>query len=178
MLPILGEAALRGVLLAVLVQGALWLLRVQQARVLLATWTIVLAASVAMPVLPQFIPVQLPFDPAFPKPLVDAAAHLMPQPPPQALPDGGGPAAVPVQSSAWPWWDAAYAVVCCTMLCRLLIGLGLSFRLLARAVPVRPDWAGRRVRISRDVGGPVTIGRTILLPADAWPGPPQHARLS
>lgn len=181
MLHTLGEAALRSVLLAVVIQGALWLLRVRQARLLLATWTVVLAASVAMPVLPQFIPVQLPFDPALPKSLVEAAADLLPQPPLQALPAASGPAAVPVQSLAWPWLEAVYAVVCCTMLCRVLLGLGLSFRLLARAVPVWPEWAaGRRVRISRDVAGPVTIGHTILLPVDAmaWPAETRRAVLA
>ena len=165
MLGILAEAALRSLLLAGVVQAVLWLLRVRRAEALLATWTIVMAASMAMPMLLQFTPLRLPLDPALPGTLIDGAADLLQQPALQAPPGDEV-----VELRAWPsltWLEAAYIVVGSGIALRVILGVGLSFRLLARAVPVRPEWAaGHRVRISRDIAGPVTIAHVILLPTD------------
>lgn len=165
MLGILGEAAFRSLLLAGAVQLVLWLLRIRQAEVLLATWTIVMAASMAMPVLLQFTPLRLPLDAALPGTLIDEAAGLLLQPSLQAPP---GDAVVEFRTQPSPTWlEAAYIVVGFGITLRVILGVGLSFRLLARAVPVRPEWAaGHRVRISRDIAGPVTIAHVVLLPPD------------
>ncbi len=167
MLDLLEGAALRTLLLAGVLQCAFWLLRVRHARLLLMAWTFVLAASVAMPALPWVIPVQLPLDAALPGLLIDDASELVQRPVPQASPADAvpGPQASPSPGS---WLQAAYVAVACGMALRVLLGVGLSVRMVARAVRVRPRWAaGCHVRLSRDVTGPVTVGRVILLPVDA-----------
>ncbi len=167
MLGVLAGAALRTLLLAGVVHCALRLLRVRHARLLLAAWSVVLAASVAMPALPQFIPVGLALDAALPAPLIDQAADLVQQPLPHAGP-AGAVAGRPARLASGSWPEAAYLAVACGMALRVLLGIGLSVRLVARAVRVRPGWAaGSHVRLSRDVTGPVTVGRVILLPVDA-----------
>ncbi len=181
MLDTLGEAALRTLLLACVVQCVLWLLRVRQARLLLATWTVVLAASLAMPALQHLTPLRLPFGPAFSNPLIPGAAELLQQPGPEAPPPAGTGPELPAAPAPLPWVAVLYLLVTAGALLRVLLGVGLSLRLLARAVPVRPAWAaGRRVRLSRDVAGPVTIARVILLPPDAlhWPAETRHAVLA
>ena len=180
MLDILGEAALRTLLLAGVVQCALWLLRVRHAQLLLAAWTIVLVASIAMPMLPQFTPLRFPLDSSLSRPLIDGATDLLQRPSLQALP---GDVVVEFQPQPLPgsWLKAIYLVVGCGIVLRVVLGVGLSFRLLARAVPVHPDWAaGNRVRISRDVAGPVTIAHVVLLPADAvnWSAETKQAVLA
>ena len=176
MLVLLGEAALRSIVLAAVTWCFLRLLHIRQPRLLLATWTAVLLVSVAMPWLPQFIPVHLALDPAIPGPLMEKMADLV-----QQLPDGGLTSDAPVQVPVWPWMETVYAVICGGMLSRIVLGIVLSARLLARAVPVRPAWAaGQRLRISQDVAGPVTIAHVIVLPADAlaWPAETREAVLA
>ena len=73
---------------------------------------------------------------------------------------------------AVPWLEIGYYLVAGFFLLRLSLGLALSLRLLARAVPVCPAWAGdTSIRISRDIAAPVTVAHVILLPWDAvnWP---------
>jgi len=168
MLDSLGETALRSFALATIVACVLCLLRIRQSQLLLAAWTVVLLASLAMPALLHLIPVGLRLDPAFPGPLIEGVTDLL-----QPVTGGDAitaafPAQFPAQSRAWSWLEVVYAVVCCGILSRVVLGVVLSVRLLARAAPVWPDWAaGQRVRISQDVTGPVTIAHVILLPADA-----------
>ena len=64
-----------------------------------------------------------------------------------------------------------YLTVCAALLLRLLYGLGAAVRLWRAAEPVSLAWgdrlaAGLRLRSSRKVSSPVTIGSGILLPAD------------
>ena len=180
MLDILGEAALRTFLLAGVVQCVLWLLRVRQAQLLVATWTIVLASSMTMPLLLRFTPLCFPLDTALPRTLIDGAADLLQQPLLQA-PPVNPVVEVQMQPSIRPWLEAVYVVVGCGIMLRVVLGVGLSFRLLARAVPVRPEWAaGMRVRISRDVVGPVTIAHVIVLPTDVvdWSAETRRAVLA
>ena len=77
-----------------------------------------------------------------------------------------------VPTMAVPWLEIGYYLVAGFFLLRLSLGLALSLRLLARAVPVCPAWAGdTSIRISRDIAAPVTVAHVILLPWDAvnWP---------
>ncbi len=180
MLYVLGEAALRTALLAGILQSMLSLLQVRRTRLLLAAWTIVLATSLTMPLLLRSSPVRIPLDDAVPRALIDSAAELMQQP---SLPAPAGTARIEAQM--WPsleaWLETAYIVVGCGLGLRALLGVGLSLRILARATPACPEWAaGFRVRFSRDVAGPVTIARTIVLPTDAveWPTDTRQAVLA
>jgi beta-lactamase regulating signal transducer with metallopeptidase domain len=65
---------------------------------------------------------------------------------------------------------AAYFVVVCLLLLRTILGLVVAVRVLRRAKRVHgfTDDDGRplKVRVSRDLMTPVTIGSTIVLPAD------------
>jgi beta-lactamase regulating signal transducer with metallopeptidase domain len=186
MLDLLGEAALRTVLLAGVVQCSLWGLRVRRAGLLLAAWTLVLTASLSMPLLLRATPLRLPLDPALSGALIDGAADLLQQPAriaPPSLPASVGEGAIAAQTQpSLRWWlGAVYLVVCCGLVLRVVLGVGLSMRLLARSVPVRPAWAaGMWVRVSREVAGPVTIARVIVLPADAvdWPEETRQAVLA
>jgi hypothetical protein len=71
-------------------------------------------------------------------------------------------------SPAINWLDLATAIYACVaglLLLRLAVGVGLTWRLVGAATPVVASWtAGRRVRVSEAVGGPVTFGSIILLP--------------
>ncbi len=180
MLSVLGEAALRTALLTGVVQCGLWLLRVRQTQLLLTTWTIVLAASIAMPMLLRFDPLRLPINPALSMPLIDGAADLL-QGTPLQTPPGNARAEARTQPSIESWLEAVYAVGALAVALRLAVGIALSLRLLSQAIPFCPDWAaGTRVRISRDIKGPVTIGLVILLPIDvvAWPTKTRQAVLA
>ena len=65
---------------------------------------------------------------------------------------------------------AAYFVVVCLLLLRTILGLGVAMRVLQRAKRVHgfTDDNGRalKVRVSCDLMTPVTIGSTVVLPAD------------
>jgi beta-lactamase regulating signal transducer with metallopeptidase domain len=74
-----------------------------------------------------------------------------------------------------------YLAVAGALLIRLLIGLALAWHLWRAARPLNEDWAQEaRVRMSDVLAMPVTIGRTILLPADCstWSAAKQCAVLS
>ena len=184
MLEALGGAAARTLLLAVAVQCVLWLLRIRRAQLLLAAWTVVLVASVAMPMLPQVAPLRIPLTTALPGSLpgslIGGASGLLQRPLPQG-PSGDAGVEAQTEPSPVSWWAAAYLVVGCGILLRVLLGVGLSLRLLSRAVPVRADWAGgTRVRVSRDIRGPVTVANVILVPTDFvhWPVETRQAILA
>ena len=171
MLYVLGEAALRTALLTGILQCMLLLLRVRQTRLLLAAWTIVLVISLIMPLLLRSSPVRIPLNDALPRALFDSATELMQQPLMQE-PAGTASIETQVQSSIKAWLEIAYILIASCLGLRTLFGVGLSLRILARARPTCPEWAlGLRVRLSREVAGPVTIARTIVLPTDfdQWP---------
>jgi beta-lactamase regulating signal transducer with metallopeptidase domain len=74
-----------------------------------------------------------------------------------------------------------YLAVAGALLIRLLIGLALAWHLWRAARPLNEDWTqGARVRVSDVLAMPVTIGRTILLPADCstWSAARRRAVLS
>ena len=172
MLGALAEAAFRTLLLAAAVQVALWVLRIRRAQLLLVTWTVVLAASLAMPVLQWATPLRLPIVPGLPATWLTSAADLQPQVAPAV---SGSPSAVDVQRlPAMEFWlEAAYCLVSGIMLLRLMVGVALSLRLLGKTAPLRLQTAqNSHIRISPAVAAPVTVGNVILLPPDVVDWPP------
>jgi beta-lactamase regulating signal transducer with metallopeptidase domain len=185
MLALLAESALRSLLLGAAVWLGLKLLRVRNPHVQMTAWTLVLIASLAMPVLMRLVTITVADAPPSPlaqilwpapaasPPALDVA--LQPAQPPVSadLPADHDAAAPPASAVAWPsvdWRTAAtavYALVGGILLLRLLVGLVLTWRLARAARPVRAGWAaGADVRVSDVVGVPVTFGSTILLPAE------------
>ncbi len=181
MLEFLGQAALRTLILAAIVQLGLGLLRTKRPQLRLIAWTVVLAASLAMPALQWATPLQLPvlpnlpgaalIEPADPQRQASAFEASMPAPAEE----------VTTPTKAMPWLEALYLLIGGILLLRLTVGIALSLRLLRNAAPIRPDWAAdTNIRISRDVVAPVTVANVILMPSDVvnWPAAMREAVLA
>ena len=175
MLAMLADAALRSLLLGGVVWLGLSLLRAGNPYVQKVSWTIVLVASLSMPLMMQWatitITVQLPAPETLhapaPVPLEQSVLTETQQP---ALPE---PASVAPPAEAkkpsvdgWMIATAVYILGAGLLLLRLAIGTALTWRMARSATPIRAAWAdGLDVRVSEEVGGPVTFGSVILLPA-------------
>jgi beta-lactamase regulating signal transducer with metallopeptidase domain len=200
MLEVVFRAALCALLLALVVQLGLSTFRVRQAQLLLSVWTAVLLASVAMPVLqrviPRTIPVSLSRSVSFDRVIETAkpaTASRLKAPVssmtvtsakissdnvtpgrPVALSNSPPPVASASRAFDWKAWvTEVYLSVAAVLLFRLLLGLGLSWKLLRSAHPVVDDWVAcgpipksGRIRTSARVSAPVTIGFTVLLPIE------------
>jgi beta-lactamase regulating signal transducer with metallopeptidase domain len=205
MLALLIESALRLLLLG----GAVWLglklFRVRNPHVQMTVWSVVLIASLAMPLFMHCVTVPLPASPS-PAPLarlVGASADFAPAvlsplpvleasrpstgaaPAPQPMLQPTAPAPHPGHTArALDWRLAAtaiYLAVAAVLLSRLLVGLALTWRLARSARPIAEAWAaGFNVRVSDAVGVPVTFGSTILLPPEyaQWDRAKRRAVLS
>jgi hypothetical protein len=196
MLELLLESALRSLALGVAVWLGLALLRVRNPRAHMTAWTVVLVASLAMPVLMHRFTVTIPAG-APPLRVVESLSSTLSGPlsgqveipalpahDPLALPPAAKPGAVrpphPVtpdpadrRGPGWSGFDwrtlpaAVYLVVAGVMLLRLFTGLLLSVRMARAARPIHEGWAGGAdVRVSDDVAMPVTFGSTVLLPTE------------
>lgn len=161
MLSMIVEAAIRSMVLIVLILLALKALRVRNPHVQMAAWQVVLVASLLMPFLvgwARFTPMaaSLPIPPVL---STDPVVFL-------------APASEQVLTKVESWvidWrtvcSSIYLLVAGLLMLRLLVGTALTWRLCRSALPVREDWtAGRDVRASASVNVPVTVGSTILLP--------------
>ena len=189
MLEALLGAALRTLLLAGLVELGLRLLRVRHPQLLLAAWTAVLVASLAMPVLQRYALITVPVPISIPV-AVDQPLSLadLPGGETAAMAAVGGvtPAdAAAAPAPGGPAWrlplTAFYLMVAGAMLVRLLVGVVLSWKLLRAARPIGDAWAaGGRVRASAAIGAPVTVGGSIVLPDDCagWAAATQRAVLA
>ncbi len=177
MLEIVVRAAICTLLLAVLIQLCLWALRLRHPKLLLAAWTAVLFASVAMPALQRVIPFAVPtllsgsFSPAaIINPGLRAPRLPLSATAPAASPSGATAARAlePSRIFAWrAWLTGGYVLVAAFLLFRLLLGLVLSWRMLRATQPVGADWAiGKKLRTGTWIGAPVTIGANVLLPAE------------
>ncbi len=178
MLEVVGQAALRTLILAAVVQLGLGFLRIKRPQLRLLAWTVVLGASLAMPALQWATPLRLAVLPSVPAAASIEAAHPRRQGPvPQALtPAGIDDAQTPVDIV--PWLEAAYLLIGAILLLRIAVGIVLSLRVLGKATPVHADWAAAtRVRISNEIAAPVTIANVVLLPADVadWPSAMRRA---
>lgn len=181
MLETLASAALRTLLLALLVELCLRTLRVRHAQLLLAAWTAVMVASLVMPILERWAPITvlLPVDLSVP----DATLSSIEGPNTRPIEGVAARVAVPVHGE--PVWrlclTGGYLIVAAAMLFRLLVGLVLSWNLWRTARPVRDGWAaGGHVRASAVISTPVTVGASVLLPSDciAWAAATQRAVLA
>ncbi|MGY3075199.1 hypothetical protein ACVWZZ_001570 [Bradyrhizobium sp. LM6.10] len=172
MIATLAEAALRSLMLGGVVWFGLNLFRVRNPHVHMTAWVVVLLASLAMPFVmhwPTLTITRLPLPVSMPDDFLpaDMSTLEMPQP---TLPVAPGPAIVPPAKSGFSidWWLVAtvvYAGVAGLLLLRLAIGLCLTWRLARVAKPMKgPQMIDADVRVSCDVGGPVTFGSTILVP--------------
>ena len=187
MLEFLLEAALRSLALGCMVWLTLKLLRVQNPQIRMTAWTATLIVCLATPALMHWHPASIPAPvagvwPAWPFGIMDenppagretsppaAKAAGSPQNAagPQALPKAAG---TQERSFLKPIGIAALAIAVYIggtgiMLARLLFGFVLTWRLRRKAMLVVEDWAsGSDVRLSGDIGSPVTFGPAILLP--------------
>ena len=192
MLTILAEAALRSFVLGSAVWLGLILFRVRNPHVHMASWVVVLAASLAMPLLMHWTKVTITLQPLLqPLPVV-VADHVWPAESslPEALraslpPEFGIAVATHGEiHSAIDWWTLAtviYACVAGIMLLRLAVGIRLTWRLVRGAKPIGEGWVGKAdVRLCDHIGGPVTFGSTILLPPQCidWDTPKRQAVLA
>jgi beta-lactamase regulating signal transducer with metallopeptidase domain len=188
MLTILAEAALRAFVLGAAVWLGLYLFRVRNPNAHMTAWTLVLLASLAMPLLMHWttvtVTVQAP--PALPAESFAADDGM----PPDVY---GSPLSSAVQrpiaavhhaGHAVNWLTIAtviYALMAGLLLTRLVLGLHLSWRIARAARPLREDWtADRDVRVSAAISGPVTVGSTILIPRDytGWDATKRQAVLA
>lgn len=175
MLALLGESALRSLLLGGVVWIGLKLLRVKNPHVQMVSWTMVLLASLSMPVLMHSITMTIPASPVpVQTPEMVWSSASLPREPlnsveaTQALEPGG--IVVKAASSAINWWALAtafYGAIAGVLLLRLATGLYLTWRLVRSAQPVGEHWAASLdVRTSDIVAMPVAFGSTILLPPE------------
>lgn len=169
MIAALAEAALRSFALGGVVWFGLILFRVRNPYVHMTAWVVVLLASLAMPFVMHWptltidrMPLSVPVpDEAWP---ADFSMLERAQP---SLPIAAG-APMAKRAVSIDWWMVATTVYACVaglLLLRLAIGLCLTWRLARAAKPVKSrEMIDADVRVSRDVGGPVTFGSTILVP--------------
>ena len=188
MLTILAEAALRSFVLGSAVWLGLILFRVRNPHVHMASWVVVLAASLAMPLLMHWTKVTITLQP-LPGVVADhvwPAESSLPEALRASLPPELGIAVATHGEihSAIDWWTLAtviYACVAGIMLLRLAVGIRLTWRLVRGAKPIGEGWVGKAdVRLCDHIGGPVTFGSTILLPPQCidWDTPKRQAVLA
>ena len=157
---VMGQSALRSLLLGAVVFAALRAVRLRDLRAETAIWTAVLVAALIMPMLATVLPGVSLSLPTLAHHSALQAARLDAAPARLALPSAGLVLA------------AVYGVGVAVGLARILAGLAMVAALYARAEPVREPWAhGKAIRASAAVDGPLSFARCILLPADfeAWP---------
>jgi hypothetical protein len=192
-LALLIESALRSLLLGLAVWVGLRIFGVRSPPLQMIAWTVVTVASLAMPMLMRGLTVTVPAAaPQLVKIVRVPDALTLPYLQPAAFPpqvaESGEPRIAPAaRVDGWSvatWWSVAtafYLLVACVMLFRLLLGLVLTWRLRHAAQPVREPWtAGSDVRVSSALSMPVTVGATILLPADfaEWSAVKRRAAIS
>ena len=159
---VLGQSALRSLLLGAVVFAVLRLVRLRDLRAETTIWTGVLAAALAMPILAAALPgVSLRLPAVIPGALPGALhASDAAAPAGRAAPSLGAIAA------------GVYLLGALIGIVRIAAGLAVAAILYLRAEPIDEAWArGRAIRASAAVDGPLSFARCILLPADypAWP---------
>jgi RND family efflux transporter MFP subunit len=161
----------------------LWALRVKDASIRLAAWTLMLFGSLAIPALTAALPIM---------PVVVTRA-VAPPPAAQAVPYGAPPTAAPavfhqneVLAKPFDWRRAAamlYVFIVLAFLLRLCFALAMSRRLLRGSRATGRAAEGIEIRESSRVAAPVTLGiarPAIVLPIDwrQWSGAKLEAVLA
>jgi beta-lactamase regulating signal transducer with metallopeptidase domain len=189
---ILAEAALRSLIMGVIILAALRLLRVHQVRAQRTAWLIALAGALLMPALvswqigPRLLP-QLPpanlMQPVASHEAYNSASTSLPESTPEstarvrdreAVPGPLGTARSSVAAAASHAALAVYFAVAALLLIRLCFGVGFALRLRGQARRTAFPYAPRAdIRVSRRISTPVTIASTVLLPASysSWDAP-------
>lgn len=169
MIATLAEAALRSFALGGVVWIGLILFRVRNPYVHMTAWVVVLLASLAMPFVmhwPTLTIDRMPLSVPAPDEAWPADFSMLEQPQPSLPIAPSAPMAK--RGVSIDWWMVATSVYACVaglLLLRLAIGLCLTWRLARAAKPVKSrEMIDADVRVSRDIGGPVTFGSTILVP--------------
>lgn len=169
MIATLAEAALRSFALGGVVWIGLILFRVRNPYVHMTAWVVVLLASLAMPFVmhwPTLTIDRMPLSVPAPDEAWPADFSMLEQPQPSLPIAPSAPMAK--RGVSIDWWMVATTVYACVaglLLLRLAIGLCLTWRLARAAKPVKSrEMIDADVRVSRDIGGPVTFGSTILVP--------------
>jgi beta-lactamase regulating signal transducer with metallopeptidase domain len=173
------EAALRSLLMAVTVWAGIRLLRVSNVIAQKIAWSLVLVASMAMPFLVRSFPakpvVKLPAAYFAPR-----ALRVTPAVAPHAVEPSAPVLSLPLlqpvpPASTWrlprpaAMLIPAYLGVSAILFLRICIGLVIAARIWHRAERASPILEPRAtVRISSDIGSPVTIGSGVVLP-DSYP---------
>ncbi|MCA0200564.1 MAG: DUF2807 domain-containing protein [Proteobacteria bacterium] len=184
------QAALRALGLAAVVGAALFLFKVRNPHHQLAAWSAVLAGALAMPLLMMWLVVEVPVE-NIAVPAGKIAEPLVTATMPAFGPDGPAleahvtPRVAEALETAEPFdWPglvvALYMGVAGLLLLRLGVGLVLTARIRAGALRIDAPWAGETdIRVTDAIKAPVTIGSTILLPADfeTWTGEKRDAVL-
>ena len=155
---IMGQSALRSLVLGALAFAFLRLARLRDLRAETGVWTAVLVAALAMPLLAQVLPSVGVAVPVLPRPVEGVASGAT-----QAARSGVSLGAIAA---------GVYLLGVIVALLRILAGLVLVAALYLRADPIDEPWAaGRAIRASAAVDGPLSFARCILLPGDyrSWP---------
>ncbi len=175
MLQIVLEAAVRSGLAGLAIWLALRAARVSSPRVEMMVWSLLLIGALAMPVTMHLI--RLPISIPAPQTATSWTSMTLAGPSPldYAATDDVDTrsfikTAVKAASLPIDWWrmaDRVYEAVAFGQLLRLLVGFGRAQYLRVTARPYdRMDPRFRSVRTSQRVTMPMTVGRTILLPAN------------
>jgi beta-lactamase regulating signal transducer with metallopeptidase domain len=185
-LHVLLEAALRSLLMGIIIFAALRLLRIDQVRARRTAWLLALAGAMAMPLLiaaqlgPRLLPdfatvaelptAQPPAAQAFAVPIVSSTTAL----PPSAIAEGDAGHGPSLATTSISLAVAAYILVGAVLLARLGMGIVLALRLRNQATCIAFAFDPQLdVRASSGIGGPVTIASSILLPLShsSWDEP-------
>lgn len=182
---ILGESAVRSLVLAVTVALLLRVLRIEHDRFAKRIWTGVLVFAIAMPVLVAFhIPqLSIPSLWSTPRTILLTPVRLAPQIDRTGAPsvrntrvvgrvNAAAPPATPThphRSSLRPWQFGAlsYLLVSAILLTRVATGLVLSVRIWRTAQPFVTAETIAPVRLSLQIKAPATLGHGIVLPLEA-----------
>ena len=191
LLPVVIEAALRAIVVALAVWVGMRLMRIGNVLAQKAVWCLVLTVALLMPLpmhgqwLTPYTTIELPAFASFqvdaPKALSTPGVAIAAAPPTAdfgSLVPGHATEDHPMASAARAVFfrpaalaSLLYLAVCTALLARLFLGLGAAVKLWLRAQPVSlaPQFdlpGGLHLRSSPRVASPVTIGSGVVLPAD------------
>jgi GWxTD domain-containing protein len=171
----LAEWSIRATVLAAAVGALLWAARIKDAHIKLTAWTIVLMATLLMPLAAPLTPRLSISVPRFMAQTRDGRPQAQPAFELPAIPRFS---AAPRKTFSPRWTDIAaglWLLTALTMLSRLLLGLRLSARLVRSSRQIED-----KIRESDLVRVPITVGvvrPVVILPSDwrDWPAPKLRA---